>query len=73
MKVFFVSHIQLVYSWHFQNSNLMWIWNSMKHIGRHLSEKISPSHMLLVREFEYLKGNLETRVFPTPLTNNSNS
>lgn len=40
MKVFFISHIQLVYSWHFQNSNLMWIWNSMQHIGRHLSEKI---------------------------------
>ena len=39
-KVFFISHIQWVYSWHFQNSNLMWIWNSMKHIGRHLSEKI---------------------------------
>lgn len=40
MKVFFISHIQLVYSWHFQNPNLMWIWNSMKHIGRHWSEKI---------------------------------
>ena len=29
--------------------------------------------MLLVHEFEYLKGNLETRVFPTLLTNNSDS
>lgn len=29
--------------------------------------------MLLVHEFEYLKGNLEMRTFPILLTNNSNS
>ena len=29
--------------------------------------------MLLVHEFEYLKGNLEMRMFPILLTNNSNS
>lgn len=33
----------------------------------------SSSHMLLVHEFEYLKGNLEMRVLPILLTNNSNS
>lgn len=29
--------------------------------------------MLLVHEFEYLKGNLEMKMFPILLTNNSNS
>ena len=33
----------------------------------------SSSHMLLAHEFEYLKGNLEMRMFPILLTNNSNS
>jgi hypothetical protein len=78
MNDFFISHIQLVYSWHFQNANLMWLWNSLKHIGRHLSGGVGgcgrdSSHMLLVHGFEYLKGNLEKRMLPALLTNNSHS